>query len=149
MAAMNWLRENLRQVFCLPDDSIDWLLMLYQAIQLFDDVADGDKIERVELDAVIWNSLVGFHQNAFFLKNSHHLLPVIATSILKWQASDRAERNGAVDQKSFMWRASYYDVVMAVVLIHHGPAIAAQLSDSVMHLYGEKYEDYIKEFSHA
>lgn len=149
MSSIEWLRRNFREALGLNGDAIEWLLMLYQAIQLFDDIADGDKIERTDLNAVIWNSLVGFHQNTFFLQNSHHLIPVIATAIMKWQASDKVEHNAQADAKSFVWRASYYDVVMAVVLIQHGPASAVELSDSVIQLYGEKYEDYMKEFGNA
>lgn len=145
----DWLRLNLQRVLALPAPAIDWLLMLFEAIQVFDDVADGDPVEREDLNAVIWNTLVGMNQNAFWIANSQSLAPVVATMILKWQASDQAERDGKADAKSFVWRAGYYDVVLMTVALCHGTQQATEKAQQVMELYGETFEDYMKEFDHA
>ena len=145
----DWLRLNLQRVLALPAPAIDWLLMLFGAIQVFDDVADGDPVERDDLNAAIWNTLVGMHQNTFWIANSHSLAPIVATMILKWQASDQAERAGKADAKSFVWRAGYYDVVLMTVALCHGTQQATDKAQQVMELYGETFEDYMKEFDHA
>ena len=145
----DWLRLNLQRVLALPVPAIDWLLMLFEAIQVFDDVADGDPVEREDLNAVIWNTLVGMNQNTFWIANSHSLTPVVATMILKWQASDQAERAGQANAKSFVWRAGYYDVVLMTVALCHGTQQATEKAQQVMELYGETFEDYMKEFDHA
>ena len=145
----DWLRLNLQRVLALPAPAIDWLLMLYGAIQVFDDVADGDPVEREDLNAAIWNTLVGMNQNTFWIANSHSLAPIVATMILKWQASDQAERDGKADAKSFVWRAGYYDVVLMTVALCHGTKQATEKAQQVMELYGETFEDYLKEFDHA
>ena len=149
MTGTDWLRENLRKVLLLPDPVIDWLVMVYDAIQVFDDVADGDEVNRKDLNATIWNTLVGMHQNAFFMANSHHLIPLLAVMILKWQASDDVERAGQADARSFVWRAGYYDLILISVSLVHGPAFATINGHLVMWLYGEKFEDYMKEFGNA
>ena len=149
MTGVDWLRLNLQRVLALPAPAIDWLLMLYGAIQVFDDVADGDPVEREDLNAAIWNTLVGMNQNAFWIANSHSLAPIVATMILKWQASDQAERAGKADAKSFVWRAGYYDVVLMAVALCHGTQQATEKAQQVMELYGETFEDYLKEFDHA
>lgn len=149
MSNVDWLKENLQQVLMLPAPAIEWLLMLWNAIQVFDDVADGDQVERNDLNAAIWNTLVGIHQNQFFIANSHHLVPILATMILKWQASDTAERAGQADARSFVWRAGFYDLILMAVSITHGPGFATKNAHLVMELYGEKFEDYMKEFNHA
>jgi hypothetical protein len=123
--------------------------MLWGAIQVFDDVADGDPVEREDLNAAIWNTLVGMNQNSFWAANSITLAPVVATMILKWQGSDQAERAGNADARSYVWRAGYYDVVMMVVALCHGTKYATDNAHLVMALYGETLEDYMKEFSHA
>jgi len=69
--------------------------------------------------------------------------------VLKWQASDVVEREGKADEKSFVWRAGYYDLVLASVQICHGPEIAIKMAPYVMALYGEKFEDYMREFKNA
>ena len=83
----DWLRENLEKSLALPAPATDWLMMLYGAIQVFDDVADGDVVKRQDLNATIWNTLVGMSRNIFWLENAQTLTPVVATMILKWQAS--------------------------------------------------------------
>ena len=149
MTGIDWLKENLQRVLLLPTPVVDWLIMVYDAIQVFDDVADGDTIERKDLNAAIWNTLVGMHQNQFFISNSHHLVPLVATMILKWQASDTAEREGHADARSFIWRAGYYDLILMAVSLTHGAGFATKNAHLVMDLYGEKLEDYMKEFSNA
>jgi len=143
------LRENLIKVFMLPQPAVEWLVMVYDAIQVFDDVADGDQVAREDLNATIWNTLVGMHQNSFFTANSHHLTPLLATMILKWQASDTAERNGQANAKTFMWRAGYYDLILMTVSLVHGAGFATIHGHHVMALYGETFEDYMKEFGDA
>jgi hypothetical protein len=149
MTNIEWLREHLQKAFALPAPAIDWLVMLYDATQVFDDVADGDPVDRQALDSTIWNTLVGMNQNSFWLANGNALAPVVATMILKWQASDQAERDGDADAKSYMWRAGYYDVVLMAIQLCHGANSAKVMAKQVMQLYGEKYEDYMKEFNYA
>lgn len=149
MGSVDWLKENLQRVFALPAPAIDWLLMLWGAIQVFDDVADGDPVEREDLNAAIWDTLVGMSQNAFWQANSSALTPIVATMILKWQASDQAERAGKADARSFGWRAGYYDVVLMAVALCHGTQQATQVASQVMELYGESFDEYLKEFGHA
>jgi hypothetical protein len=149
MTGPDWLKENLQRVFLLPDPVVEWLVMVYDAIQVFDDVADGDTVERKDLNATIWNTLVGINQNQFFISNSHYLVPLLATMILKWQASDTAERAGQADAISFVWRAGYYDLILMAVSLTHGPGFATKNAHLVMELYGEKFEDYVKEFDNA
>ena len=149
MTGPDWLKENLQRVFLLPDPVVEWLVMVYDAIQVFDDVADGDTVERKDLNATIWNTLVGINQNQFFISNSHYLVPLLATMILKWQASDTAERAGQADAISFVWRAGYYDLILMAVSLTHGPGFATKNAHLVMKLYGEKFEDYVKEFDNA
>jgi hypothetical protein len=89
------------------------------------------------------------HQNQFFITHSHHLVPLLAAMILKWQASDQAERAGEADAKSFVWRAGYYDLILMAVSLTHGPGFATKNAHLVMELYGETFEDYMKEFGNA
>ena len=145
----DWLRENLEKSLDLPAPAVDWLLMLYGAIQVFDDVADGDIVKRQDLNATIWNTLVGMNRNIFWLENAQTLTPIVANMILKWQASDQAERAGRADARSFVWRAGFYDVVLMTVALCHGSNHATEVASDVMAIYGEKLEDYLMEFNHA
>ena len=145
---VDWLRANL-EAWQLPPAAIAYILGLWDAIQAFDDFADGDEVERPRLDALIWNTLIGLPHNPFFQAHSGVLLPVTATQILKWQASDAAERAGNADAMSFVWRAGFYDVVLVCIQLVHGTAAAQAAAPDVMRLYGEKFADYLKEFENA
>ncbi|MBL4589620.1 MAG: hypothetical protein JKY11_06040 [Alphaproteobacteria bacterium] len=136
-------------MFDLPPEAIEWLCDMFAVIQLFDDVADGDTIERKDLNRVIWASLVGMQNNTFYAKNSQTLLPVVATQILKWQGSDIAERSGEADERSYVWRAGYYDLIMLVYFLCHGREKAELEAVNIMKFYGETFKEYKKEFSNA
>jgi hypothetical protein len=133
-------------VLGLPPDAADWLLSVWVVTQVFDDVADGHNVERKALHDAIWNSLVKMPLNPFYQANSGTLLPIMANSILKWVASDDAERAGKADEKSFVWRAAFYDIVLLVVLLTQGKDAALAKAATVMSLYGETFADYRKEF---
>ena len=131
----------------LPRSAVDFLLGLWDAIQLFDDVADGDSVERAALDAVINFTLIDMPLNQFYRDNGAWLIPVMALAVVKWQASDAAERSGKADARSYMWRAGFYEVVSACAAITHGQN--SQQAKDALSLYGEAFEDYQKEFRNA
>jgi len=147
------LREIIEQHFIgtlkLPSAATAWLLGMWDAIQFLDDVADGDEISRDRFDSALNQLLVAMPGNPFFAENASVLLPVVAVQLLKWQASDIAERRGDAGPVSFVWRAGYYDLVLLTVQICHGYDTAVDMSTTVMSLYGEKLDEYKKEFADA
>lgn len=142
------LADNFRALG-LPPPAAEWLLMVWQVIQAWDDVADGDKIERADLDAAIWHSVVGWYQSPFYQQHWHVLVPILASMVLRWKASDVVERAGRADERSYMWRAGYYDLVLAAMQIVHGPKVAMDNAHLALSLYGETFAEYRREFSDA
>lgn len=134
------------QTLELPPEAAAWLLDVWRMIQMLDDVADGDPVTRPDLDAVIWSSLISMPANPFYLANFQALQTGLALLVMKWKASDDAERAGQADARSFIWRAGYYDLVLLVVLLTKGHATAMKDAVKVMHLYGETLHEYLKEF---
>jgi hypothetical protein len=141
------LRDNFTRALSLPPDAVVWLLDMWNLIQVLDDVADGDEIDRPNLDAAIFASLVGMPSNPFFQKYQAHLLPALTQMVLKWMASDIAEREGCADERSYMWRAGFYDVVLMVATLVHGPS--SQIALIALRMYGETAAEYMKEFHDA
>lgn len=141
------LRANMTDVLALPDDAVDWLIDLWRTIQVFDDIADGDHVDRADLDAAIWASLVSMPKNPFYIRNIDWLASSVATQVVKWLASDLAERNGRADARSYTWRAGYYDTVSLVCAMVHGPK--SDIVEAALAMYGETLEDYMKEFKSA
>ena len=140
------LRHHFAKTLDLPPAAVEWLLDVWRMIQMLDDVADGDPVSRDDLNAAIWAALVTMPANPFFLANAAALQTALAQMVLKWQASDDAERQGQADARSFVWRAGYYDLVLLVVLLTKGHADAMKEAKTVMHLYGETLDEYLKEF---
>ena len=146
MTEEDTLRNSLTDGLSLPADAVQWLCDLYAVTQVFDDFADGDPAERPDLNRTLYSSLVGMSLNPFFDMNRFTLRPILALFIMKWQASDQAERGGNANEVSFVWRAGFYDVVMTVFLICHGREATEKNAELIMSLYGEKYSDYLEEF---
>jgi hypothetical protein len=147
---MDVMTESLKQNFEaleLPPEAVGFLLDLWNAIQVFDDVADNDEVKRGDLNSAIWSALAGIQLNPFYGTHQALLLPVISLAIVKWLASDEAERAGNADARSYMWRAGYYDVVCMVNIIIHGPTAKNALN--ALGLYGETFEEYKEEFGNA
>jgi hypothetical protein len=140
------LRYHFAETLDLPPAAVEWLLDVWRMIQMLDDVADGDPVSRDDLNGAIWASLVTMPANHFFLANAMALQAALAQMVLKWQASDDAERQSKADARSFVWRAGYYDLVLLVVLLTKGHANAMSQAKTVMHLYGETLHEYLKEF---
>ena len=141
------LLHNFKEVLMISDDASDWLLGLWDVIQVFDDIADGDEVSRDDLDKAIWATLVSIPKNPFYQRHASWLVPSVAQLVLEWLASDLAERDGRASAQSYMWRAGYYRTVCLVACIEHGPSAA--ISEAALALYGETLDDYLGEFPSA
>lgn len=134
----------------LPAAAANWLLDVWQAFQLLDDVVDQDKpIERKELDVGIYRLLVRLPANPFYLAHAEALSTMLSSAVLRWKASDDAERASRADERSFVWRAGYYDIMLEVVRLCHGAETALAAARDVLSLYGENFADYRQEFPNA
>jgi hypothetical protein len=149
MNATYWLSKNLKDAFAIHGDAHDWLMSLWNAVQVFDDMADGDFPDREDLAAAIADTLVNMPANPFFQANAATLLPLMAVAILKWKAADDVEIEGKPNEMSYAWRAGFYDIVLAVVQLVHGREVAMDAARYVMALYGENFAEYHEEFAHA
>jgi hypothetical protein len=141
------LRDHFVNQLDLPPAAVDWLIDLWSTIQVFDDMHDDDAVEDVM--PALWASLVSMPGNPFYQSNAGALQGAVATAILKWHAANVAEASGKADEKSYVWRAAYYDVVLLAVLLCHGQAVALDMAPVVMMMYGEPFADYREEFPNA
>lgn len=143
------LQKHLAESLKLPPAVVEWLLVVWEASQYFDDIADGDPVSRQRTDSMLWSLLITLPQNQFAATYPRELTAVLATQIMKWQASDQSERAGRADQKSFVWRAGYYDIVLYCVALIYGPQAACAAAEDVLRLYGEDFTTYLREFDHG
>ena len=140
------IRNHLTES-AFPADVVDWLCDVWRVIQAFDDLADGMAVAPEAVYAAGYAALIKMPSNPFFMARSGALLPVMALQFLKWQASDQAERAGLADERSFVWRAGYYDLILAVALLCFAPEQVAKMP--ILQMYGETFAEYRTEFPHA
>ena len=147
--ARDTFEEYFKQALELPDNAVEWLLDLWDATQFLDDVIDKEDIKRERLDNAVNKLLVQMPANSFFLQHATQLLTAMAVSICKWKASDRLECLGRADEKTYVWRAGYFDVVLLVTILCHGMETASDVAADILSLYGESYESYKEEFGNV
>lgn len=137
--------EQLRQHFQtlgLPYDAAEYLLDLWNMIQVWDDAADGDKADPQQVTDAVWASLVKIPLNPFYAKNAGALVAIVGLQVLKWKVCNEREAVGLADAKTYMWRAGYYDVVLAVCQMCGLCDKLALVPD----LYGETLGEYLREY---
>ena len=101
------------------------------------------------LVAGVLSALVSMPGNPFYQAHAPALQAAVATAILKWHAANVAEAAGKADERSYIWRAAYYDVVLLVTLLCHGKEYALRMAPTIMLMYGEPFADYREEFPDA
>lgn len=139
MAGEADLKHNL-EALELPADARQWLLDLWNVIQVIDDAYDGDAAYRGDVFraamAIFWDMPL----NPFYQRFQSALQPLLLVNVLKWQAANEVEDLGAADEQSYMWRAGYYDLVLLAChlcgLTHTKEALA---------LYGETFAEYLED----
>ncbi len=130
----------------LQGDARRLMLDLWSLIQVFDDAEDGSKIDKEELDRALWAAFVSLPTNELFVANRSALGGIISVQIFKWRAANQVEKDGKADEKSFIWRAGYFDILMYVFALVYGKDIASKSASDVMGRYIETFDDYKKEF---
>lgn len=126
------------QTLGLPQEASEYLLDLWHVIQLLDDAADGDK--NPDASNVAWAIFARMPTNRFFVQSQATLQPLLVMQLIKWEAANAAETEGRADEKSYMWRAGYYEIVSMAC---HLCGCDAQRALS---LYGDLFADYRAEF---
>lgn len=128
------------------DEPVEFLNIIWRAMQFVDDKHDGHtpKTSAIMFFNDIFNKLP---RNKFYCDNIVALNNALSVMALKWHAANENESIGKADQKTFMWRAGYYDLVLAVYVLHaQSWEHATENANFFLSLYGEKYETYLKEF---
>lgn len=123
----------------LPAPAKAWLLDLWAVIHVLDDALDGDRAEPVWVAraamAIFWDMPL----NPFYRDNFAALQPVLRLQVLKWFAANDLEKAGLADERSYVWRAGYYDVVLMVCAL-----CGCDQSASALLCYGETFAEYME-----
>ena len=135
----------------LHPEAVKWLSTMWEVFQGLDDWRDNDPLPKQEIEQVIYQVLVECPQNQFFQANANRLLPILSTAVLKWIGANVVEDEKVEEalSKAFVWRAGFYDLVVETTNICNGFEFAQKASPYIMCMYGETFENYVKEFNNA
>lgn len=131
--------EKAIQSLNLSQPAYNFVMDVWSLAQVFDDVTDGDEVKKDDLKRSIYAAFVTLPTNSFYMQHSRELSSALFVAIEKWMLANKVEDEGKHDARSYMWRAGFYDVVALVCILDNSDPHAA------LCLYGEKYEDYMKE----
>lgn len=133
----------------LPESASQWLLDVWEVLQGLDDWYDNDEVVKEQKQRVIYKTLVLLPTNQFYQDFQHVLAPIMSNLVLKWCASNEMEEAGEANEVSYVWRAAYYDLILTVTTLVHGFETTTTVASYIAKMYGETYQDYLEEFSHA
>jgi hypothetical protein len=126
----------------LPDAPKAWLLDLWGLIQVLDDVADGDPVDKASASSAVKAIFLTMPLNDFYRQYTAVLQPILWLQVMKWEAANEVEAKGLASEKSYMWRAGYYDVVLMVCHLCGVPNVG----HACMEMYGETFAEYMEGF---
>lgn len=127
-------------------EAVDFILKLWEALQIWDDIEDEKKIDG-------YNSLLswlafGKEYHPFFMQWAHLLRPAFLQVYLQWRAANVLDRGDRLDvAKSYMLRAQFYGVVHLIAWIIGGDDWAAEVGPEIWRSYGETPDDIWQEFN--
>lgn len=125
----------------LPEAAKAWLLDLWNLIQTLDDAYDGEPIEKSAALGAVRAIFLTMPLNDFYRNYAAILQPILWLQVMKWEAANEMEAKGLADEKSYMARAGFYDVVLMVC---HLCGVEGA-GHACLNLYGETFADYMAE----
>ena len=100
-----WMLGNL--------SAVDFLLLMFQVAETWDDLIDGDEVSPEKINQAFILALYTLPTNTFWETNKVKLLPVILTGINAWLDSNQLEKRS--DPHSKVWAYALRDWYMELV----------------------------------
>lgn len=111
--------------------AVDYVLMVARVADVWDNLIDRDvPVSNEDINAAFWMLAVDLPRNAFYMEHRDSLLPVMATGILNWMASNALEvgnADGRAIEIAHVIRYSIADVALLAASLCGGMDWAAQV----------------------
>lgn len=139
------------QLLILLEDkgAVDMCVLLFKISQLFDDIYDEGKLEKSEALELMYMVMVDLPQNRFYSTFQGKLQPLIESFILQWMSANNLEDKKEQLEKSYMLRAFLFQIFHFSAMVLKGKDFAIENSDIFQKMYGETFNEYVKEFSNV
>ena len=147
---MSEKEDRVLEQVLLGNQSAIHLARLYAHIShTFDDLVDNDQeVTTNDIYDVLRLLLVDIHYNEFWQQYSGELLPLVATGLRNWIASNDIEKNQDVNlmHVSMIKKSAATEIILHMAEILGGPTHVRNVAPMVYrHVFDETYEEYLEE----
>jgi len=120
--------------------------MIFEASQVWDDMIDGDKVDKEQINSVFWNLLVALPGNSFYRQNTDSITPIIMQSITDWHVANALESGNTHERSiAFVLRDSVSALLIHCATLIGGYTWGRQVAVEIRKaIHNETLEDYIK-----
>ena len=129
------------------ESAISLSMMLLEVCHVWDDIVDGDPVTTDDVNRVFRYLIYDIPINPVYKaipSMPDHLLNIY----LKWRDATAMESEENPDlEKTYMLRASLYDMFSMIAFYLYGDEWAKEIGPSVRKLYGETLDDLRREFN--
>lgn len=142
------VERRMERWFCGNADAVSFGMLLWDAAQAWDDVADEGASAHTG-GLLSWLAF-GKEYHPFFEPNSRILRPVMLSVHLQWTAANVLDHGSEDDlAKAYMLRAGLYGVWHVMAWITGGEAHAREVGPEIYRTYGETVASIAEELSDA
>jgi hypothetical protein len=139
---------RLSRWFCGNESAVNFAFLLWEASQEWDDLHDEGEIDNPN-GLIAWFAF-GKEYHPYFMQHGHILRPAMLGMYLSWTAANVLDRGDRRDvEKSYMLRASFYQVLHMIAWIEGGHDHAVAAGPEIFRTYGETVDEIEKEFANA
>ena len=124
---------------------------LIEICHVWDDLVDGDRVEKDAVTSAFWAALIEIPRNPFFQAHLYDLTAIFASAATGWRIS-----NGLVDmgdkhaaEIAHVLRSSLADVIVYCALLIGGPDWAAEVGPEIyLRSQRDSVSDFLTEQGH-
>ena len=116
-------RDVLLESWVPDTQAREFLLIVFDAAEFYDDVIDKDKpLSEDHAARVLFSTMVHLPNNGFFLQHRAQLTPLMLSAINAWLDSVTYERRGDDEDlaRAYMLRRHHLELVQMVVFLLEG-----------------------------
>lgn len=148
---MTWDSEPWRQArdaklreWLGDEDAMQALVTISAAVELWDDLIDGDPVDHEVINATMFNAMVSLGFNPWWRAHQDRLLPIMQAAVLAWLDSN-AMRGGDLEDRRYAYvlRNMGLELVLMGITICRGFGYARQVSVEVRRFFRhETFEEW-------
>lgn len=144
--ASNWELERNRKLlewFNGDAEAVEFLLLLSEITELWDDLIDGDKpILAEQVNTVFMKALLVLPGHPFYRKHQAYLMPLMIHAINSWHLANTFEK-GTNNERALAYTLRNLDILIAeaIVYLTGGWARMREVSPHLWRLFGAGQDD--------